>query len=292
LIHSDELARLEGEVQRALIAGTELGLRILGYGEITLVLGWPTDDPVFACKRLPQFRDRATCDAYLTTIADYLDVLRQRGIDVVETELLAVDTEGGVAGYAVQPVLDAATLGPAVLAAAVPSARHPLLGAVFDATLSVLDSEIGLDPQLSNWVWDDGRLRYLDVTTPFFWYPDGRLRLDLHTLVMPLPWALRAAVRRFVAGDVLQKYRIARPTLLDFCGNLLKDALAAWLPAAIEAANARITPPFTESEVRKAYAADARIWAFMLRMRRADRTWQRKVRRRAYPYLLPGPISR
>ena len=102
-------------MQRALAAGTEAGLRVLGYGEITLVIGWPTDQPAFACKRLPQFHDRATCDRYLATIADYLDVLRARGIDVVETDLLAVDTDGGVAGYAVQPVLDAATLGPAVL---------------------------------------------------------------------------------------------------------------------------------------------------------------------------------
>ena len=292
MIAVDELGRLEAEVQRALIAGTEAGLRVLGYGEITLVLGWPTEDPAFACKRLPQFRDRETCDAYLATIGDYLDVLRERGIDAVETELLAIETDGGVAGYAVQPVLDAATLGPAVLDAADPAAGHPLIGAAFDATLAVLDAEVGLDAQLSNWAWDDGRLRYLDVTTPFFWYPDGRLRLDLRTLVLPLPWALRAPVRRFVAGEVLQKYRIARPTLLDFCGNLLKDGLGAWLPAAIDAANTRITPPFTVAEVRKAYAADARIWAFMLRMRRLDRSWQRRVRRREYPYLLPGPISR
>ena len=219
-------------------------------------------------------------------------MLRERGIDVVETELLAVDTDGGVAGYAVQPVLDATTLGPAVLAAADPSVGHPIIAAAFDATIAVLDAEVGLDPQLSNWVWDAGRLRYLDVTTPFFWFPDGRLRLDLRTLVMPLPWALRAPVRRFVAGDVLEKYRIARPTLLDFCGNLLKDGLGAWLAAAIDAANTRIAPPFTEAEVRKVYAADARLWDFMLRMRRLDRSWQRTVRRRGYPYLLPGPISR
>ena len=43
-----ELARLEAEVQRALAAGTDAGLRVLGYGEITLVLGWPSADGINA----------------------------------------------------------------------------------------------------------------------------------------------------------------------------------------------------------------------------------------------------
>ena len=54
----------------------------------------------------------------------------------------------------------------------------------------------------------------------------------------------------------------------------------------------RFTPPITLSEVRRYYRGDARTWAQLLRLRRADRFWQRKVRRRAYPFLLPGRIER
>ncbi len=34
------------------------------------------------------------------------------------------------------------------------------------------------------------------------------------------------------------------------------------------------------------------MWALLLALRRLDRFWQLKVRRRAYPFLLPGRIER
>jgi hypothetical protein len=45
-------------------------------------------------------------------------------------------------------------------------------------------------------------------------------------------------------------------------------------------------------EVARDYASDARQWELLLRLRRADRWWQQRVRRREYPFLLPGPITR
>jgi len=44
--------------------------------------------------------------------------------------------------------------------------------------------------------------------------------------------------------------------------------------------------------VRRYYRSDARLWELMLRLRRADRWWQRRIRRRTYPFLLPGHIER
>ena len=38
--------------------------------------------------------------------------------------------------------------------------------------------------------------------------------------------------------------------------------------------------------------SNARLWEIMLRLRLADRWWQRRVRRRIYPFLLPGPTRR
>ena len=54
---SDErLRRLDDLVEEALASGDEQRLPILGYGEISLVLGWPAERPEFACKRMPPFR--------------------------------------------------------------------------------------------------------------------------------------------------------------------------------------------------------------------------------------------
>ena len=46
------------------------------------------------------------------------------------------------------------------------------------------------------------------------------------------------------------------------------------------------------NEVLLGLRADARMWALLQRLRRADRWWQRRVRRRQYPFLLPGEVQR
>ena len=69
----------------------------------------------------------------------------------------------------------------------------------------------------------------------------------------------------------------------------IKERHERWLPALLEAANAHVTPAITEQEVRRYFARDRRLWLLMQRLRRADRAWQRHVRRRPYPFLLPPP---
>ena len=183
-LSEDELQRLDAEVESALDQADESRLLVLGGGEISLVLGWPPADPAFACKRLPVFPTRDRFDAYRRTLVDYLEALRERGVDVVETELSPIEREDGtVAGYAVQPVLPAETLGPAVLTARDPAAGHPMVDAIVETAFSAIGPRLGIDAQLSNWTWEKGRLRYLDVTTPMIWAADGSPRLDLDLLV-------------------------------------------------------------------------------------------------------------
>jgi hypothetical protein len=293
VIEDSALAELDDQVVRALATGDESGLRVLGYGEITLVLGWPPDDPKYACKRLPLFAGPAAVDAYRAVLEEYLELLRASGIDVIDTELHAVvQPDGRVAAYCVQPALDAATIVPAVLRGADPADAHPALAAIVDAVYRVCNPSTGFDGQLANWVWVDGRLSYLDVTTPMLRDDAGRLRLDADLFLSAFPWLLRAPFRRLVLPGVVERFADPREVLLDLLGNMLKERLESWIPAALAAVNARVSPPITASEVRKFYADDARLWAAVLWVRRADRWWQRAVRRRPYPYLLPRRIER
>ena len=80
--------------------------------------------------------------------------------------------------------------------------------------------------------------------------------------------------------------------MVDLIGNLLKERLDHAVGPALAAANRRVTPAITRDEVDRWYRSDARTWAALLRLRRVDRWWQRHIRRRTYPYLLPGPIRR
>lgn len=288
------LEEIEAAVQAALRTGREDGLRVLGYGEITLVLGWPHDRPTVAAKRLPTFPAASVADRYAVQFERYLGVLDARGVTPVPSSLrvIAGAEPGERVGYVVQPALPPETLGPAVLRAADPDPDHPFLAAVCEAVPRVVDDRTGLDGQVSNWAWTDGRASYLDVSTPMLFDDRGRLVLDTGLFLAAYPWLLRRPLDRAVVPGVVGAYRDARHVLLDLVGNLHKERLDAWIPAAIEAANRGLDRPLTAAEARRYYRSDARLWEVMLRLRRADRWWQHRVRRRTYPFLLPGRIDR
>lgn len=219
--------------------------------------------------------------------------LRARGVDVVDTEVRALDLpDGRVVAYCVQPVLPSSQLEPNRLRACEPSAGHPAFAAIADAVSRVTDPRTGLDAQLSNWTWNDAGLRYLDVTTPILRDGSGTSLLDTSVFLAAFPWPTRAAVGRFVLPGVIERFTRPRDVFVDLLGNMLKERLDAWLGVTIAAVNERADPAISEEEVRRAYASDARLWRVMLALRRADRWWQRRVRRRQYPFLLPGRIER
>jgi hypothetical protein len=290
----DEALRgLDEDVEAALGAGDESALPILGYGEISLVLGWPPEEPRFACKRLPVFATRSRFNSFGRTLDAYLDALRRAGIRVVETELRSVSRyDGTVAGYVVQPVLPAEDLAPAILRREDPDAGHPLVAAVVGTVAAAVTPTVGLDAQLSNWTWDGSGLTYVDVSTPLLWSDEGRPLLDLELLSRAIPWALRGALRRLVVPGIVETYRDPRKVYLDLCGNLIKERLGPWLPVFLEQVARRLDTPLTAAEVHRYYRSDARLWAMLLGIRRLDRAWQLRVRRRPYPFLLPGRIER
>lgn len=287
-----ELAQLEAGVGAALATGSTDGLTRLGHGEITLVLGWPAEQPVIACKRLPVFPDGRSAAAWGTLIGEYVDRLDERGVRVVPwTWRTTPASGGGVAGWVLQPVLEPASLATNLLAAQ-PDEADRVFAAILDRVSAAVDDGLGLDAQLSNWALVDDELWYFDVTTPMLNDADGRPRMDLGVLTATLPAALRPVVRRFVAPGIVASYHRPRDVAVDLAGNLLKERLDPLVPVAVAVANRYVDPRITVDEVRGYYRSDARTWEVLLRLRRADQWWQRRVRRRTYPFLLPEPTER
>lgn len=292
MISDADLERLEQAVNEALARADAGDLRLIGHGEISLALGSPADAPRWACKRLPPFSSADAADRYREVFGRYLDRLAARGVHVLDTEIRPVaGPHGQVVLYCVQPVLPAESLGPKIVTAGGDVATA-LLGEIVDLTLAVVDERVGLDGQLSNWAVHEGRLTYFDVTTPLLTAPDGTPELDTGVFLASLPWMLRAPVRRFVLPGILGRYHAPRTVVLDLAANLIKERLESWIPVVLVAAGNRLEPPLTEAEVRRDYHSDARTWNLLQAVRRADRTWQRRIRRRTYPFLLPEAIER
>ncbi len=289
----DELGALDAAIEQALDRAEQGELEILGYGEISSAVAWPAAGGKLACKRLPLFTDQAAVAAYREAFATYLDALDQRGVDVLPSRLFELGRgDGRWAVYCVQPVADAETLAPRVFAGLDAGAATARFEELLDVILGCVGPRLGLDGQLSNWVVAGDRLAYLDVSTPMLRDAEGREQLDVELFLASLPWALRPLVRRFLLRGILDKYYRPRGVVLDLLGNLYKERLEPLLPRLVEVANRRVDPPLSEREVLGYYRSDARTWALLQRLRRLDRTWQRRVRRRQYPFLLPGRIAR
>jgi hypothetical protein len=295
MLDNEELAALERDVDAAMAAGGSGALRVLGRGEISLVLGWPPDAPRWACKRLPPFPHPAAADAYEAAVRRYLEMLSARGVDVVDTSLHRVpahiDHGDAVVLYCIQAVLADHELAPAVVRAGGARAEE-LVRAIVDRSAAVVDRQVGLDAQLSNWALVDGRLRYFDVTTPLLRDAAGLPAFDADVFLASVPWVLRSPIRRFVVPGIIERYHDTRTVLSDLAANLLKERLEAWIPVVLDAAARHVDRPLTEAQVRADYRSDARTWAALQAVRRVDRAWQRRVRRRPYPFLLPDRIER
>lgn len=288
-----DLAAAEERFQRALRTGDLGGLEILGYGEISTVVAITTERGRFACKRLPPFDSRERLDAYEGLFAEYLERLDGAGLNVLPSRLRKLEQDGGRwIAYCIQPVLEPAQLGPAVLALCRPEETHEVFEPLFDHVFDVVTPRVGLDGQLSNWARVDGEWVYLDVTTPLLRNADGRDRLDADVFLAMLPRLLRGLVKRFFLHAITATYFDPRTVALDLLGNLHKERLAEHVAAGVDVANRRLDRPISVREVASYYASDARLWACLLWLRRADRWWQLRVRRRVYPFLLPGKIER
>ena len=280
-----DLAALEAEVRHAIDHHEPERLDIVGQGEFSLALRWG-DDGERVVKRIPPFRSRAAADGYTALVREYLDVLTRRGVRCVATEPFTLERDDGTAVvYLSQPCLDPDRLVDHVLAAAEPADAHPVIDELVDLIASVPHDQVGLDGQVSNWYWFDDELWHLDFSTPILLTPDHDVRFDASGFWREYPAILRPLVQRElmkIAPQFLDRTFVMK----DAAANLVRQDLDAWIPAMITAAAERTECGFTEAEARAAYDADAKIYPFLQRLKRWQRTWIQRTGRR-FDTLLP-----
>jgi hypothetical protein len=285
-----DLEQVDLMVEEAIGLGSPAGLRVLGYGEFTLVLGWPTERPQLAVKRLPLFRDHPQFERYSRILREYLAALDERGVPVIRTGLHVAQSERihDLHAYFVQPLAPACRMLNFVLREATPAYASRLFGSLVELVVRTVDERVGLDAQAANWLIEDDTLTTVDISTPLLRDSAGRDQLELDLFLSIYPWAVRPALAR-VAHSVMALYHDARTVLVDVASNLIKERHERWVPALLDAANTQVEPAITEREVRRYFVRDRRFWLLMQWLRRADRAWYNKVRRRPYPFLLPPP---
>lgn len=288
LLDRADVELVEAAIGAALARGTTEGLLLLGYGEITVVVGWPTSEPRVAVKRLPPLADRGRVERYANSVHAYCHALTEHGVHVVPQQTHVVPAHGGGwALHVVQPMYASEQLAVDHLRRDDPYCRELIARVVTMAMLA--DHGLGVDAQITNWVVVDGVPRLIDTTTPMM-RVDGGFVLDIGLILTPFPAATRPLLRRFVVPDVLARYHDPRSIAIDIAANLHREDLARWIPAVLDAANDRLPQPIERDEVDRYYRQDARLWSTIQLAKRMNRGWTTHVRRKTFPILLPPPI--
>ena len=285
LITQDELEELDAAVVAALEARDNSSLNVIGYGELSVALGYPKNEPRVVCKPTAPYT-AAELDDYVQAIGEYLEALAARGIDVVPTTLMSVRRGDRHIAYQVQPRLDPSSLGDKVLAAAQPDREHPFLLAL-TGIIGSLSDRVSLDCQAPNWSWDGETATSIDVGTPFFWDDTGTSRFDFTPLYRALPAPVRGLARKDI-DVLLEAYKHPRGVAADVLAMLGRIGLDDWVEPALAAFNAglQLDVPLEPAEAQAKLAADLKALPRLKTMQKAQRAWVTHVRRGRYDYFV------
>jgi hypothetical protein len=281
-----DFAVVEAAVGHAVRTGDTSALRLLGHGEISIVLGWPADAPEHAVKRVPPFRTAAAAQQYIDVCERNLALLRAAGVAVWPTTFHTTRRDDGTTVvYHRQPVGDPSRIGSNVLRGAEPADAHPLLDEIVRAARAVVTPSVGLDVQVANWIWDGVTAHQIDFTSPFL-LNESRddLQFDTRGFLREYPVVLRPLLRRELVG-LVRRFTTPEGALGDMIGNLQKEGLHQWVTPAIDAA-ARQGVHIDKTTTTKMFEDDKKLMPLTLRLKKAQRWWVSHTGRR-YDSLLP-----
>lgn len=221
---------VDGAVVHALETGDRSKLSAIGNGEFSVVLAWPSDAPSAVVKPIGPFR-QSEYRAYEELLHQYVEALRQRNIDVVETEMVPVARgPKWIVGYMFQPLLPRDQLAERALAAREPSSDDPILEGIASVLMGC-DGELSIDPPVSNWHWDGNRARLLDVGMPLMWDHHAKRRIDFAPFMRSLPIGTRTLFRRGWEEGT-DRMRERRNLAIEFVARLDYFGLGSWEDAA------------------------------------------------------------
>lgn len=284
---SIDLDEVEAQIATAISGGGITSLRLLGHGEISIVLAWPQQAPTVALKRVPPFRNAFDAERYVAVCHGFFETLRAAGVAIWPTELLTlVRADGKAVVYHRQPIADTSQLGSNVLRSATPADTHPLLDAIVDAAGRVCAPTIGFDVQLANWLWDGTTATQLDFTSPFILTPNGKdITYDAHAFLQEYPLALRPYLKHELTG-IIQRYTTAEGALADMVSNMLKEGLDDWVDPAVATINRRLGLSLQRSTAQQILDEDRKFMPMVLKLKKSQRWWLQHTGRR-YEALLP-----
>ena len=318
-IDTEVLKKLEQSIDTYNPENGEVPIKILGYGEISLVFEIVGDPKQIAYKRIPIFDNEKQVKRHIWAYNEYNRILIEEvGLNLPEYDVAWFKDEvGKIQFYCVQEKVSSESVGNRVIHEISNEDINTLiLLAMRDMKKVWLFSknhdtiDLGLDGQISNFaiigynpnnpkIEADTKLIYFDTSTPMF-RKNGIEAMDAELFLKSTPSFLRFLVKAAFLDEVVDRYYDWRLVTIDLIANFFKEQRPELIPGIIsiinkffkEEASEFNMEPITFEEVQKYYKNDKMIWVIFQNARKIDRYIKTKLFKKKYDFYLPGKIKR
>lgn len=297
----------------------KIPIKILGYGELSLVFEIVNAPQHYAYKRSPIFENEKQARKHEYIFREYNRILNEEiniktpPLDVVWFE----NDDGKIIFYVIQEKIPPESVGNKVIHQVGRKDIETLVFKVMREMKKVWTFnrenkifEVGLDGQISNFavlnynpnkprVDENSELLYIDIFPPFF-RKNGAEAMNMRLLTKALPSYIRGLVTAIFVDDLVGTYYIWRDVAIDLIANFFKEQLPKYIPSLLIVVNDFFKQEATKfeiesitlEEVQKYYKFDKFVWALMYKLRIFDRYIKTKIFRKKYEFYLPGKIER
>ena len=297
----------------------EVPIKVLGFGEISLVFELLNDVEPIAYKRIPIFDNEKQVDRHIWAYNEYNRLLIQDvGLNLPEYDVAWFkDDDDKIQFYCVQEKISTDSVGNRVIHQVNENDVETLvllamreMKKVWDYSKNHESIDLGLDGQISNFAvigYDPNnpkidmntKLVYIDTSTPMF-RTDGEEAMDAELFLKSTPSFLRFLVKAMFLDEVVDRYYDWRLVTIDLIANFYKEQKPELIPGIIQKVNDFFAneasdfemEPITLFEVQKYYKNDKRIWVIFQNARKLDRFIKTKILRKRYEFYLPDKIKR
>ncbi len=318
-IDIEVLKKLEQSIDTYNPEKGEVPIKILGFGEISLVFEIVGDPEQIAYKRIPIFKNEKQVNRHIWAYNEYNRILSQDvGLNLPKYDVVWFkDNEDKIQFYCIQEKISSESVGNKVIHDLSTKDVKTLILLVMREMKKVWvysknheTLDLGLDGQISNFaiigydpnnpkIEKDTKLLYFDTSTPMF-RKNGIEAMDAELFLESTPSFLRFLVKAAFLDEVIDRYYDWRLVIIDLIANFFKEQKPELIPGIIrqvnkffkEEASEFNMEPITFEEVQKYYKNDKMIWVIFQNARKIDRYIKTKLFKKKYDFYLPGKIKR
>jgi len=318
-INEDLLRDLENTIDTIHPERGKIPIKILGFGEISVVIEFVNDPENIAYKRLPIFDNEKQVRRYIKAYNEYNKILKEYiGLNIPDYGAFWLkNPEDRIVMYCAQKKVSTDSIGNKII--------HELddhdvkklvlfimreLKKVWLFNKKSKNIKVGFDGQISNFaligynstnpkVPEDPKFLYLDTSTPMY-RKNGAEAMEWELLFKSAPSFLRFILKTLFMQDLVDRYYDWRQVTIDLIANFFKEQKPELIPEIIRVVNDFFNreakefnlEPITLKEVQSYYNFDKFIWELLLKVRKFDRFLKTKLFRKKYDFYLPEKIKR